>query len=353
MPPEAEGPAGHAGHAVEAVKPFFTMDPPSAHDMMFVIWTWVALLLVIVVAAAARKDIGIIPRRWAGVFEHIYDWIADLAHGMMGKEGMRYVPFVMTIFLFVLASNWLALLPLPVLGPAEGEAAKYSIVVFSHPIHFFSWEFHEFQLEAPTGNLHTTLALALISFVAFNFYGLRKHYEMARAGHGHEHDHGPAAGGHDHHHEAPTRDPITAMFAGFFTWLAHFIEPTPTLWKSLEAPMKYFLVPPLLVLFIGLNIIEEFARIISLTIRLFGNIFGEHQVKFWLFVAMGMFAGGALASAQSAAIAGVAGNALLAVLLWGSSVFVTLIGTLAGFIQAFIFMVLTLSYIAHAVATEH
>jgi len=346
MPTETEAPVGHA---VEAAKPFFTFDSPSAHDMMFVIWTWVALLVVVLVAWAARKDIGIIPRRWAGVFEHIYDWIADLAHGMMGKEGMRYVPFVMTIFLFVLASNWLALLPLPVLGPAEGEAAKYSIVVSEHPWHFFRWEFHEFQLEAPTGNLHTTLALALISFVAFNFFGLRKHYEMARSGGGHGHD----DHGHAPHHGAPARDPITSLFTGFFTWLAHFIEPTPTLWKSLDAPMKYFLVPPLLVLFIGLNIIEEFARIISLTIRLFGNIFGEHQVKFWLFVAMGMFSGGALVSAQAAAFAGVAGNALLAVLLWGSSVFVTLIGTLAGFIQAFIFMVLTLSYIAHAVATEH
>lgn len=41
------------------------------------------------------------------------------------------------------------------------------------------------------------------------------------------------------------------------------------------------------------------------------------------------------------------------VLIWFSSAFVVVLGALTGFIQAMIFAVLTLSYIAHAVAEEH
>jgi F0F1-type ATP synthase membrane subunit a len=337
-----------AEHGPGGAKPLFTYDAPDAHTMIFIFWTWVAMAIIVAFALAARGSIGIIPRAWAGVFEHIYDWILDLSHSMMGPAGKRYVPFVMTIFLFVLVSNWMGLIPFPQIHQTE-HPGQGDVVVMKQAPHIGHWEFHEILLEAPTGNIHTTLALALISFMAFNIYGLQKHYERARSG-GHSH-HGH--GDHDHDHAHPTVDPFTAAIKGFGTWLLHFIEPTPTLWRSLDGPLRYILVPILLVLFLGLNIIEEFARIISLTIRLFGNIFGEHQVKVGLFAAMGMFAGGAMTAAKTAAAGAALGNGMLAVLLWGSSVFVTLIGTLAGFIQAFIFMVLTLSYIAHVVAEEH
>jgi F0F1-type ATP synthase membrane subunit a len=103
-------------------------------------------------------------------------------------------------------------------------------------------------------------------------------------------------------------------------------------------------------LFIVLNIVEELARVISLTLRLFGNIGGEHQVKLGLFTMM--FA--ALAQAVDfSSLMTTAGNGMLFGLLWGVSVFVTLIGTLGGFIQAMVFTMLTLSYFSHAVALEH
>ena len=43
----------------------------------------------------------------------------------------------------------------------------------------------------------------------------------------------------------------------------------------------------------------------------------------------------------------------LAVIIFGSTCFVALLGALAGFLQAMIFTVLFLSYIAHAVHTGH
>lgn len=305
-----------ATHAAEGVKPYITWHAPGHEEMAIIFWTWVAMAAILVFAFLARKGVGVVPRGWAGVFEHVYDWVDDLAQSMMGPAGRRFVPFTMTIFLLVFTSNWMGLIPLP-------------------------------GLEGPTSSLNTTMALALVSFFSFTFFGLQKHYQRALSG-GHHGAHGDEG-----HGGQPARDPVSAAITGFGTWLAHFIEPTPTLWRDLDGALKYILVPPLCLLFLGLNIIEEFARIVSLTIRLFGNIAGEHQVKLGLFGAMAMFGVAAKAGIMDAQAGAAAGNGLLAVLLWASSVFVTLIGALAGFIQAFIFMVLTLSYISHVVVDEH
>src|SRR5690606_24190037 len=158
----------------------------------------------------------------------------------------------------------------------------------------------------------------------------------------HAHDEGH---GHDHHH-APA-----GGFGGFINWVAHFWQPTPMLWRDLSGGLRYALVPFLALLFIFLNIVEEVARLLSLSIRLYGNISGEDQVMSKLLETMQGFIGSV--TAQDAGVVGLVGYGLMAMLLWVSSFFVMCIGTLAGFIQAFIFFVLTLSYIAHAVADEH
>lgn len=87
-----------------------------------------------------------------------------------------------------------------------------------------------FFLQPPTGSLSTTVALAVLSFLYFNFQGIKEH--------------------------------------GFFGYLKHFMG--PVLW----------LAP----LFFVIEIIGNFARILSLSLRLFMNIYGEHT-------ATGIFAG--------------------------------------------------------------
>jgi F-type H+-transporting ATPase subunit a len=87
-----------------------------------------------------------------------------------------------------------------------------------------------FFLQPPTGALSTTVALALLSFVYFNFHGIREH--------------------------------------GLLGYLRHFMG--PVLWM---APL-FFLI----------EMISNFARILSLSLRLFMNIYGEHT-------ATGIFAG--------------------------------------------------------------
>lgn len=103
-----------------------------------------------------------------------------------------------------------------------------------------------FFLQPPTGTLSTTVALALLSFLYFNFQGIKEH--------------------------------------GFFGYLRHFMG--PVLW----------LAP----LFFVIEIIGNFARILSLSLRLFMNIYGEHTatsifaglvpiVVPWPLMALGLF----------------------------------------------------------------
>lgn len=322
------------------------------HQKLIVGSTVIVVGVMIILGILARGQIGVVPKGLGAAFEHVFDWVDGMAADMIGHGSRQYVPFLMSLFLFILASNWSGLVPLPVLdyhapaavsAPADshGEASVDQEVAdegkaAEHAEHF--------MFEPPTASYNTTLALALISFFAFNWFGIKKNVFPkwgASESHGHDHE------GDDHAHHS-TGGPM-----GFVEWVFHFAQPTPMLWKSLDAPLKYFLCPLLLVLFICLNIIEEFARILSLSLRLFGNISGEHQVKVSLFNVMRDFLGQSLAGFKVGNF--IAGPSWLVVggLIWGVSLFATLLGALAGFVQAMVFMMLSLVYIAHAVADEH
>ncbi len=305
-----------------------------AHRTLF-LSTVLVVMVVVLVAWAGRRGTGLVPQGLGAVFEHLYDWVDDLACDMMGRQGRRYVPFAMSIFLFVFASNWSGLLPVPKLQPsappaavhqAEAQAEAEAGHAEAHPL-----------FEAPSVSFNTTLALAVVSFLAFNFYGLRKNLE------------GTSDAAHGHGGSARRRGGLR----GVVTWLGHFWEPTPMLWRDLSGALRYLLVPLLACLFLVLNVVEELARLISLSIRLYGNVFGEHEVKTQLVGTMSNFLGQAGAAFHSGSAGGGVGFGMMALLLWGSSFFVLCVGALAGFIQAFIFFVLTLSYISHVAGEEH
>lgn len=296
------------------------------HEWCLIWSSLIVIGLIVLTAGWARAQAALVPRGMAAVYEHMFDWLEGIAVGFMGKEGRNYVPLAMSFFLYILIANWLGLLPLP------------TFVSDGHHIPLF---------ESPTASISTTLALAVLSFLAFNLLGIKKKVFPPRHHHGHvhdhDHDHGHDHGheghvhehGHDHHHHAP------GGLQGLWEWIGHFWQPTPKLWKEFDGFLK-LLVFPLFFLFLSLNFIEEVARIMSLSLRLYGNIFGEHAAKANLLGTMetmfhqGDFMGYAIA-----------------LLVFGASCFVTLLGALAGFVQAMVFAMLSLSYIAHAVADEH
>lgn len=329
------------------------------HEKLVVGSTAVVVLVLIALAMAARGQIGVIPKGLGACFEHVFDWIDGMAHDMIGRGSRQYVPLLMSFFLFILFSNWSGLLPLPVLSmePAHAPvAAQHGGLEAqveadieaegpARPEEQHAAEPQKVLFEAPTSSYNTTLALALISFLAFNWFGIKKNVfprwgaDEGHAAHAHE--------GEDHSHHS------AGGLGGFVNWLLHYIQPTPMLWNSMEGVLKYALVPLLCILFLCLNIMEEFARILSLSLRLFGNIYGEHQLKVTLLDVMRSFLLSSFQGFQAGNLISGPFWIVVAGVIWGASIFATLLGTLAGFIQAMVFTMLSLVYIAHAVADEH
>lgn len=235
--------------------------------------SWFVIACFALFAFHFRSTLSLIPGYVQSIVEVLVKYFYDLAESMAGHKGRQCVPYIFSLFLFVLGCNWLGLLP---------EFIKFGNV----------------RLMPPTRDINTTLALAIISFFAFHIYGFK---------------------------EKGVR------------YLLHYIYPIPLLVKSLPKYL-YIIIPPLFVLFVFLNIVEEFARVLSLSVRLMGNILGEHIVAGSLIMFFGIVLG-------LNVVCGLISDIL--------PIFVLFLGMLTGAIQAFIFAVLNMSYIAHAVEDEH
>jgi F-type H+-transporting ATPase subunit a len=155
-------------------------------------------------------------------------------------------------------------------------------------------------LMSPTGNLMTTAACALVVFFAYHYIGIKKQ--------------------------------------GLGHYLKHFMGPVPAL-----APLM-----------IPIEVISHLARPLSLTLRLFGNMTGGHILLAVIFFLMGLdgLIGWALSGSTAGTIVGGLGGLVMIVFTVG---FLYPLKILVSFLQAFIFVMLTMLYIAGATegADEH
>jgi F-type H+-transporting ATPase subunit a len=152
----------------------------------------------------------------------------------------------------------------------------------------------------PTANLNTTAACALIVFFAYHYIGVRKQ--------------------------------------GPITYLKHFMGPVPL---------------PLKPLMFVIEIISHLARPLSLTLRLFGNMVGGHILLAIIFFLMGLqgLIGWALSGSVAGAVVGGVGGLVMIVFTVG---FLYPLKMLVSFLQAFIFVMLTMLYISGAIEeAEH
>ncbi len=155
-------------------------------------------------------------------------------------------------------------------------------------------------LSGPTGNLNTTAACALIVFVAYHAIGVRKQ--------------------------------------GALAYLKHFAGPVPLALK----PLMFVI-----------EIISHLARPLSLTLRLFGNMVGGHILLAVIFLLMGLdgLIGWALSGSLAGAVVGGIGGVVTIVFTVG---FLYPLKILVSFLQAFIFVMLTMLYISGALEeAEH
>ncbi|HUY89867.1 MAG TPA: F0F1 ATP synthase subunit A [Pirellulales bacterium] len=121
---------------------------------------------------------------WQVAAEFLMEHLESIMRDMCGRDPRPYTPLVVTLALFIGVANLLGLLP---------------------------------GMRAPTADLSTTAALAIVVFLAVPFYGIR-----AR---------------------------------GLWGYLRHYLDPSPLL--------------------LPVEIITEFSRTLALAVRLFGNVMSE------------------------------------------------------------------------------
>lgn len=109
-----------------------------------VVVTWVVMGLIILFAAFVRlrlkrRD----PAMGQQIIEAMLDWLGDEIRGIIGREPRPFIPLIATLFIFILASNFVSFVS-----------------------SFSSW------IKPPTSDISTTAALATVVFLAVPFYGI-------------------------------------------------------------------------------------------------------------------------------------------------------------------------------------
>ena len=73
---------------------------------------WVAMGLLIVLSVLATRKLAIVPRGLYNFVEAVIEWFRGIVHDIAGREnGRKFFPLVATLFLFILVANWTALVP--------------------------------------------------------------------------------------------------------------------------------------------------------------------------------------------------------------------------------------------------
>jgi F-type H+-transporting ATPase subunit a len=216
------------------------------------------------------------PNRVQTLVELAFNLMRDnITRGNMpDRLAARWFPFIGSLFLFVWFSNMLGYLPLPTNTEHKVDLLGTGLKIPS------------FALFAATANLSIPLALSLVVFVVFTIVGFRT--------------------------------------KGFKGYILSFIP----------AGVPGFLRPFML----GLELMSNFMRLVSLSVRLFANILAGHLII--------LFMGGALVIILGIEALGVVTFPLAVVLFMFE---VGLVATL----QAFIFATLTAIYIGGAAAESH
>ncbi|NDV99139.1 F0F1 ATP synthase subunit A [Salipiger sp. PrR002] len=76
------------------------------------LWMFLCILAIIGVMVLGTSRRAIIPSRSQSVAELAYGFIHKMIEDVTGKEGLKYFPYIMTLFMFIVFSNFLGLIPM-------------------------------------------------------------------------------------------------------------------------------------------------------------------------------------------------------------------------------------------------
>jgi F-type H+-transporting ATPase subunit a len=217
------------------------------------------------------------PNRVQTAVEVAYDLTKSNITGgsLEGKMANRWFPFIATVFFWIWFSNMIGFIPLP--------------INTEHTFSLFGLEIPSFALYAATANLSIPLVLTLVVWISYHFEGVRAQ--------------------------------------GLFKYLASWLPPGL---EDMNPAAKAFIFV--------IEAISHFARLISLSVRLFANILAGHLLL--------LFMGGGLA-----VLLGIAALGALTFPL-AFFFFILEVGLIAT-LQAFIFATLTAIYLGGATSASH
>jgi F-type H+-transporting ATPase subunit a len=116
-----------------------------------VVYLWLTTAVIVVGALAVSRILKAKPGRFQSFMEMLYGIAHDGIAGSVMRVGVAtWFPYIGSVFVFILVSNAIGLLPLP-LG-----------------------EHHQLSFYAVTGNLNVTITLALFTFVFTHYAGIRQ-----------------------------------------------------------------------------------------------------------------------------------------------------------------------------------
>ena len=231
-----------------------------------------AAVTVILSIWIMRFGLSLRPSRRQTTGEAIYELIhGQIAESSLPNKGLNlWFPYVATLFLFIWILNLIGFIPLP---------------ISNEHFHVAGVELPTWGIYAATANLSVTLALALLTFFATHFEGIR--------------------------FNGPVRY--------FKSWVPQ------------GAPK------PLLALIVPLEVISQFMRLISLSVRLFANMLAGHMLILVMIGLIFIF--------ESYALIVIAVPVATAVYIFEVAIVVT--------IQAFVFALLSAIYIGGAIEPQH
>ena len=131
---------------------------------------------------AAAKTSDLVPSSGLGNFmEWAIEGLYGFSEGVAGKWVVKFFPIVMTIFLFIVASNWIGLIPgVGTIGLLEHPKDPHAHAYVAKGIILTAEEAHEGEgvilapfLRPPATDLNFTLALALVAVVMAQVFGIQ------------------------------------------------------------------------------------------------------------------------------------------------------------------------------------
>ena len=94
------------------VKPLFGEGPVQWYTPTNVtLWMALAVLAIVAIFVIGTRGRAIIPTRVQSVAEVLYGFIYKMIEDVTGHDGVKFFPYIMTLFLFILFGNYLGLLP--------------------------------------------------------------------------------------------------------------------------------------------------------------------------------------------------------------------------------------------------